>query len=392
MHTLNLGIPAHVDAGKTSLTERLRFAAGAIAHLGSVDRSDTHSDTLFLERERDIRVQSAVEDVQAQPRVLPRATVAAREAGPRHEPRGAAQPPIRSTSGGALITAGSHLLALALPRTRPIFAGSTARIAEVPAMLTSMPFRPRTRVLIGALFALLPILAGCASAPVANPLPAFAHVAITTHEQLAHDLHADSTAEKAGEGIAGGAVAGAATGALAGLACGPFAPLCSPVLALGGGISGAVAGGVINAHDGLPTATARKVDDVLGRIRQRRDFVAEMRDAVTATVPDVRRSSVDDADALVQVAIDRIDLQQYGHDQVAMRISGYMTVTWNRTQARPSVQRNDYVYETRQDAAERMLQGDGAGFDAGITECITHLAQRMGQDLAMSADTAAPTR
>jgi hypothetical protein len=56
------------------------------------------------------------------------------------------------------------------------------------------------------------------------------------------------------------------------------------------------------------------------------------------------------------------------------------------------VQRNDYVYETRQDAAERMLQGDGAGFDAGITECITHLAQRMGQDLAMSADTAAPTR
>jgi hypothetical protein len=94
------------------------------------------------------------------------------------------------------------------------------------------------------------------------------------------------------------------------------------VLALGGGISGAVAGGVINAHDGLPTATARKVDDVLGRIRQRRDFVAEMRDAVTATVPDVRRSSVDDADALVQVAIDRIDLQQYGHDQVAMRISG----------------------------------------------------------------------
>lgn len=259
-------------------------------------------------------------------------------------------------------------------------------------MFTSMPFRPHTRVLIGALFTLLPVLAGCASAPTAKPLPAFAHVAITTHEQLAHDLHADSTPEKAGQGIAGGAVAGATTGALAGLACGPFVPLCSPVLALGGGITGAVAGGVINAHDGLPTATARKVDDVLGRIHQRRNFVTEMRDAVTATVPAARRSGVEDADALVQVAIDRIDLQQYGHDQVSMRISGYMTVTWNRTQARPSVQRNDYVYETHQDAAERWLQDDGAGFDAGITECIPRLAQRMGDDLATATDSAAPVR
>ncbi len=60
MHTLNLGILAHVDAGKTSLTERLLLEAGAIAHLGSVDRGDTHTDTLALERERGITIQSAV--------------------------------------------------------------------------------------------------------------------------------------------------------------------------------------------------------------------------------------------------------------------------------------------------------------------------------------------
>jgi len=37
VHLLNLGILAHVDAGKTSLTERLLHTAGAIDSVGSVD-------------------------------------------------------------------------------------------------------------------------------------------------------------------------------------------------------------------------------------------------------------------------------------------------------------------------------------------------------------------
>jgi ribosomal protection tetracycline resistance protein len=60
MATLNLGILAHVDAGKTTLTERLLFEAGAINRLGSVDSGTTQTDTLELERERGITIKAAV--------------------------------------------------------------------------------------------------------------------------------------------------------------------------------------------------------------------------------------------------------------------------------------------------------------------------------------------
>jgi ribosomal protection tetracycline resistance protein len=57
---LNLGILAHVDAGKTTLTERLLYAAGAIDAVGSVDEGTTSTDTLALERQRGITIKAAV--------------------------------------------------------------------------------------------------------------------------------------------------------------------------------------------------------------------------------------------------------------------------------------------------------------------------------------------
>ena len=60
MRTLNLGILAHVDAGKTTLSERLLYTAGAIDHVGSVDAGTTQTDSLDLERERGITIRSAV--------------------------------------------------------------------------------------------------------------------------------------------------------------------------------------------------------------------------------------------------------------------------------------------------------------------------------------------
>jgi ribosomal protection tetracycline resistance protein len=55
-----LGVLAHVDAGKTTLTERLLYAAGVIDEVGSVDAGTTQTDSLALERQRGITIKSAV--------------------------------------------------------------------------------------------------------------------------------------------------------------------------------------------------------------------------------------------------------------------------------------------------------------------------------------------
>lgn len=58
MKNLVIGILAHVDAGKTTLSEGLLFASGAIEKPGRVDKKSTFLDTYSLERERGITIFS----------------------------------------------------------------------------------------------------------------------------------------------------------------------------------------------------------------------------------------------------------------------------------------------------------------------------------------------
>ena len=58
MKKITIGILAHVDAGKTTLSEALLYGAGAIRSFGRVDHQDAFLDTDEMERERGITIFS----------------------------------------------------------------------------------------------------------------------------------------------------------------------------------------------------------------------------------------------------------------------------------------------------------------------------------------------
>jgi elongation factor G len=57
--TRNIGIAAHIDAGKTTTTERILFYSGLIHRMGDVDDGNTVTDWMQQERERGITITSA---------------------------------------------------------------------------------------------------------------------------------------------------------------------------------------------------------------------------------------------------------------------------------------------------------------------------------------------
>ena len=56
---LTIGIIAHVDAGKTSITESLLHHSGATTSLGSVDKGSAITDDLAMEKRRGISIKAS---------------------------------------------------------------------------------------------------------------------------------------------------------------------------------------------------------------------------------------------------------------------------------------------------------------------------------------------
>ena len=64
MKIINIGVLAHIDAGKTSVTENLLFFSGATEKCGSVDKGNTVSDSMDIERQRGITVRASTTSIE----------------------------------------------------------------------------------------------------------------------------------------------------------------------------------------------------------------------------------------------------------------------------------------------------------------------------------------
>src|SRR5471032_3500517 len=73
--TRNIGIAAHIDAGKTTLTERILFYTGMIHKIGEVHEGNTVTDWMEQERERGITITAAAITCFWNPTYMPKTDV-----------------------------------------------------------------------------------------------------------------------------------------------------------------------------------------------------------------------------------------------------------------------------------------------------------------------------
>ena len=182
-----------------------------------------------------------------------------------------------------------------------------------------------------------------------------------------------------------GAKRGAATGGVASLACGPAVAICLPFFmwsgALVGGTAGHVAGAVNDTFDVFPPKIAEQIETVLVDIRSRRDFFAELREAVSEAVPENRQSDAAVADTNVYVGPEGVQFLQDEPDMFALRMMGSMRVEKRTGEVSEEGEVRQYEYVTAQRPVDFWLSDEGAPFERAFTEGVHKIGLMMAWDL-----------
>ncbi len=230
-------------------------------------------------------------------------------------------------------------------------------------------------------------LTSCASTPAEPPpLPQFQRIAITTAGTTKEDLQADSTTFLVTTRVGGGVAAGAAAGAAIGLTCGPGAFLCVPLTALLGGITGGLVGVGLTPESGLRKEHNRQVNEVLENLRTDLKPNEMLHQSLSAVLPDTVETLESEAEALIQVRVKSLELRQYDKEMLSLNIIAEMKTFWGFGDEKPTVQTNQYQYETAHEAAKNWLANEGESFSRGITQCVDRIVGYMARDLGYPSE------
>lgn len=252
-------------------------------------------------------------------------------------------------------------------------------------MKNILPGKTNRRYLITSCLVLILCLQGCAASR-SKPLPEFATLAITAVSEPANGIRAksDNDSLKAGAGV--GAAGGVTAGLVTSLFCGPWFAFCAPFLVTGGAAAGGMAGGLTGgisdaAFQSLNGEQAAETKAILEGIQERRDLFVEMRREVAAATPVNRTADLQTASAVIAVGPHSIELVQDRRSHLALRMTGVMSVQWDRQRRNPRTTTRRYVHETAEFPVEYWLAKNGAKFDQSFTECIDKLTEAMLWDL-----------
>jgi hypothetical protein len=217
--------------------------------------------------------------------------------------------------------------------------------------------------------------------------------------ELEGDLHADTTVKGAligaGTGIVtvGGIGVGAAF--ISAAPCNIFYGFCLAVgiMVLGGGgaVVGLLGGGIIGGIGGLPSETAKQVNEILLELQRTRNFPEEIRAAMAASVPaekQLDRSRADEGrpehlkpDAIVTARLDEVKLRQHYSERVSLRMWASMIMDWELGAEEPKSRTCEYRYTSEKADIENWLLQDGKLFHDSFTEGVDTFARWMARDL-----------
>lgn len=228
----------------------------------------------------------------------------------------------------------------------------------------------------------LAALAACTTTPPIRPIPVGAPVTIVVTAGRQTDGAVEIRNQAVGHGMSAGAGSGAVVGGLWGLACGPFAPLCIPVLAAAGAITGTAAGAAVGVTGALPDDKAAQLRERWGRLRQSHDVLEELRRNVTERAGRHWTVVSDTSGSVLTLELQRMDLTSTRDERIGLWMQVLVTVRATGVAAGNAPLQKTYDYESPLSSLSAWLDERGDLLDTTLTSATQQLAAQIVAEVA----------